>query len=390
MTPKQVIVTKYIEDEGPKMSMSVMSSKLGIPVNFMTLGKPRKHGDIPHLMQLSLDENQFFDSDPQWTVIGPISDKALGSTITVSPDNGKFFVVGSNLVVGNVPSTPGTYSFNLIETLPGSLNSPRTTAVSVTVLPAPEIVFTGTSSFPEDTSVGTTVGALTVINGNGSYVFTKTVDADSKFSLTGSIIELAAPLDYETKTFHDVTFVADSGIYPTATKTIRIQVSNVIEGTLGPTTAMYENTDSPGTSVAPVTGLDAGANETIVSISPDDGRLAISGGNLIVKGVAPSTPGTFTATLTTSVGRTLEIAVTVNEDVVASGSLMLLSEGSTFALSGDQSTFDLGIHYSSDLRFSDLPILPSDSTSPNDLILIRTTSGSRKITLGDLIDILET
>ncbi|QIG68008.1 hypothetical protein EVB55_073 [Rhizobium phage RHph_Y68] len=389
MTPKQVIVTKYIEDEGPKMSMSMMSEKLGIPVNFMTLGKAKKPSDKPHLQHLVVEDHEFFESDPPGTVIGSISDKSLGSTITVTPDDGRFQVIGSDLVVGSVPSSPGSFSINLIETLAGSLNSPRTTPITVTVLPAPQIVFTGSSSLAEDTAIGTTVGALTVINGNGSYVFTKITDADSKFSLTGSIIELASSLDYETKTFHDVTFLADSGIYPSVTKTFRIAVTNVIEGTLGPTTGMYKNTDSPGTTVAPVTGLDAGASETIVSITPDDGRIAILDGNLIVKGVSPSTPGTFTATLQTSAGRSFDVVITVNEDVVVSGSVMTLSDGSTYALAGDQSTYDLGIHYSSNLRFADLPILASDSTTPSDVILIRTSSGSRKITLGDLIDILE-
>jgi hypothetical protein len=386
MAAKQVIVTKYIEDEGPKMTRTDMSEKLKIPLNFLSLGIKKNLTNI-HLRHLTLASSTAFATDPPGTVVGEIENDVVGSSLVVSPDDGRFSVQSSELILGNNHTEPGTYTFNLIESISGSSNSPRTSQITVTILPTPQIILSGTLSIPEDASVGTTIGALTVVNGLGTYEFTKITDADGKFSLTGSIIELAAPIDYETKTFHDVTFHADSGEGPTVDRTFRIAVTNVIEGILGPTTAMYNNSDIPGTPIAAVTGLDAGANETIVTIAPNDGRLSIVAGNQIIKGISPSFAGTINYSLTTSEGRVLNIAITVNQSEDPDGSVLLLSDGSVYGLAGDQAGFDLGIHYSENLAFHNLSVLTE--LSPNDLIVIRTTDGSRKMTFGDLLDSLE-
>jgi hypothetical protein len=75
-------------------------------------------------------------------------------------------------------------------------------------------------------------------------------------------------------------------------------------------------------------------------------------------------------------------------EIPAVGSALLLSDGGVFALAGDQAAFDLAIHYASDRTLGDLPIRTEAALS--DLLLVHTSAGSRKITLGDLLDSLET
>jgi hypothetical protein len=68
--------------------------------------------------------------------------------------------------------------------------------------------------------------------------------------------------------------------------------------------------------------------------------------------------------------------------------VLRLGDGSIYALTGDTAGKDLGIHYASDQKFGDLP-LRTEARS-DDLLLVRTSAGARKISLGDLINILET
>ncbi|RIY00232.1 hypothetical protein D3218_13180 [Aureimonas flava] len=81
-------------------------------------------------------------------------------------------------------------------------------------------------------------------------------------------------------------------------------------GILGPLTASFTAGAPAGTLVAAITGL--AQNETITSITPNDGRLALDGTrrNLLV-GLSASAAGTIAATLTTSLGRAFAINLTV-------------------------------------------------------------------------------
>jgi hypothetical protein len=86
------------------------------------------------------------------------------------------------------------------------------------------------SSIAEDASVGTTIGTLSVVGGNGVYTFTKTADPDTKFTLTAAALKVGAALDYETKTSHQVTIQADNGVDTPLTRTFTISVTDVAEG----------------------------------------------------------------------------------------------------------------------------------------------------------------
>lgn len=166
------------------------------------------------------------------------------------------------------------------------------------------------SSIAESASIGAIVGALSVANGSGSYTFTITADPDNKFDISGSNLVTTAALDYETATSHSVTVQAANGVDTPLSATFPISVTNVVEGTLGPTTAGFTEGAAAGSLITNITGLDAGASETVVSVSPST-TLAIAGGNQLVVGLTPAAVGPISATLTTSEGRTLNITVTV-------------------------------------------------------------------------------
>lgn len=102
--------------------------------------------------------------------------------------------------------------------------------------PTPTLTLSSTS-IDEDAASGTTVGTLSVTNGSGTYTFTETADPDAKFAVSGSNLNTAAALDYETATSHSVTVQASNGVDTPISRTFTISVNNVAEtsGTLDPT-----------------------------------------------------------------------------------------------------------------------------------------------------------
>lgn len=85
---------------------------------------------------------------------------------------------------------------------------------------------------------------------------------------------------------------------------------------LGPLVASVASNAIAGTVIASITGLAAG--ETIASVSPNDGRLALdtSRRNLIL-GLSAISAGTIAATLTSTAGRTLAMTITVTQGIVS-------------------------------------------------------------------------
>lgn len=94
----------------------------------------------------------------------------------------------------------------------------------------PQILLSA-SSIAENAVVGSTVGVLSVVNGTGTWTFTKTADPDSKFVLAGtggSNLNTAAALNFETAQSHSVTIQATNGT-ETISRTFAIGVTNVFE-----------------------------------------------------------------------------------------------------------------------------------------------------------------
>ncbi len=193
----------------------------------------------------------------------------------------------------------------------GAVGRPGGTARRRVVAPPAPSIQLSAASVGEDATIGTTIGTLSVINGTGSWTFTETSDPSNKFTVSGGNLVLSALLDYETATSHSVGIQATNGT-DTISATFTISVVNVLEGTLGPTTASIAEGAAAGTLVATFTGLDAGASEVVTSLSPNDGRLAIAGsGSTLVVGLSAASAGSIGVTLTTSAGRTLAMTVTV-------------------------------------------------------------------------------
>ena len=86
------------------------------------------------------------------------------------------------------------------------------------------------TSVAESVTNPTTIGTLSVVNGSGTYTFTETADPDSKFAVSGSNLNTAATLDYETATTHSVTIQADNGVDTPLSRTFTINVTDVAEG----------------------------------------------------------------------------------------------------------------------------------------------------------------
>lgn len=82
-------------------------------------------------------------------------------------------------------------------------------------------------------------------------------------------------------------------------------------GVLGPTTASFNVTSPSGSDVIVFTGLATG--EVVSSISPVDNRIVLNaGGTKAVIGLTLSTAGVTNYTFTTSLGRSLTVAVTAS------------------------------------------------------------------------------
>jgi hypothetical protein len=82
------------------------------------------------LQTLSLSAAAFHVGDPQGTAVGTILGASPGSTIALDSLStaGALQIAGTSLQVGPTPSsTPGTVTFNLVETLTGATNTPNQT-----------------------------------------------------------------------------------------------------------------------------------------------------------------------------------------------------------------------------------------------------------------------
>jgi len=132
----------------------------------------------------------------------------------------------------------------------------------------------------ESATIGVNVGVLSVAGGTGTYVFTLTDSAGGKFvcaGTNGTLLNVAAALDYETATSHSITVSANNGGTP-ITRTIVITVQNVVEDT---TPNAFTFTDVTGAALSTVVesntitvaGIDGPATMTITG-----GQYQINGG----------------------------------------------------------------------------------------------------------------
>jgi lysophospholipase L1-like esterase len=88
----------------------------------------------PTLGGLTLSGATFTQGAAAGTVIGVISGKAAGSTLSISPNDGTVAISAdqTQLVVGLAASTPGTRSYTVTETDADATNGPKTTTFAIT------------------------------------------------------------------------------------------------------------------------------------------------------------------------------------------------------------------------------------------------------------------
>lgn len=171
------------------------------------------------------------------------------------------------------------------------------------------------------------IGTLTVSNGTGTYTFSEIADPDSKFTVTGTSLNKAAAMDYETATSHSVTVQATNGVDTPLTRVFSISVTNVLEGgTLAALTldvASYEE-DAARTSTfsnrvsGSTLAISAGALPTGMTL--DSGAGTIAG--------TPTTPGTYNFTVDetkadTVNGPTLSTALSITVTAAVGGGTAL-------------------------------------------------------------------
>lgn len=85
------------------------------------------------LNTLTLSASSFLDTDPATTVIGAIQGLTAGSSVAVSPADGRVAISGTNLAVGSTPASVGSFSITLVETKTGASNTPHPTPLNISV-----------------------------------------------------------------------------------------------------------------------------------------------------------------------------------------------------------------------------------------------------------------
>ena len=91
----------------------------------------------------------------------------------------------------------------------------------------PALYLSGFNQITEGAAPGTVIGTLQVLNGTGTYTFTKTTDPSAKFTLAAGVLSTAGVWDYEVATFYPVTITADNGAGSVLVRTINVRVVDI-------------------------------------------------------------------------------------------------------------------------------------------------------------------
>jgi hypothetical protein len=93
-------------------------------------------------------------------------------------------------------------------------------------LPA-ALYLSGPNQVTEGAAPGTVIGYLQVLNGSGTYTFTKTADPSAKFTLAAGALSTAGVWDYEVATFYPVEITANNGVDPPIVRTINVRIIGI-------------------------------------------------------------------------------------------------------------------------------------------------------------------
>ncbi|WP_419904507.1 calcium-binding protein [Kiloniella sp.] len=143
-----------------------------------------------------------------------------------------------------------------------------------------------TNSIAESANLGDVVGNLSAnIATSGSFTYTIISDPDSKFTIDGSQLKLAAGVDAETSTSHSVTIEVDDGTGNTYQEVLTIGVTDV-DDTAATDISLSSSSVAESAGIGTVVGnlsatdVDTGAGFTYSIVSDPDSKFSIDGSQL--------------------------------------------------------------------------------------------------------------
>ena len=228
------------------------------------------------------------------TVIGNLSatdvDTASGFTYTIVSDpDSKFTIDGSELkLAAGVDAESSTAHSVTIEVDDGSGNTYQETfSVGVTDVDdtAATDIALSNSSIAENAGVGTVIGNLSATDvDSNSFTYTIVSDPDSKFTIDGDELKLAAGVDAESSTAHSVTIEVDDGSGNTYQETFSVGVTDV-DDTAATDIALSNSSVAENAGVGTVIGnlsaTDVDSNSfTYTIVSDPDSKFTIDGDEL--------------------------------------------------------------------------------------------------------------
>lgn len=122
-----------------------------------------------------------------------------------------------------VPADVSLHSVNV--SLSGM--GPNITGAAVNLRPSGPIIHLSNATVPDSATVGTSVGALSVTGGAGTYTFTLVSNPGALFAISGSNLNVAASL---TAGSDPVSIKADNGAGSTVTQPFLITVTSSANG----------------------------------------------------------------------------------------------------------------------------------------------------------------
>ena len=282
---------------------------------------------------LILSANSLAENTPVGSLIGRLSatDSDMGDTLTYSvSDETNFEISGDSLlnkVVFDFETTP-SYNLTLTVTDLGDLTATLNAVIRVIDSDfenAPTGLALSANSLAENTPVGSFIGTLSAMDSDVGDVLTYSVSDNTHFEISGDSLLNKVVFDFETTPSYDLTLtVTDLGGF-TATLDTIILVTNENESP----TALTLSADSirenfpVGTVIGTLSATDQDVGDVLTYSVSDNTHFEISGDSLLNKVVfdfetTPSYDLTLTVTDRDGLTATLEVTITVTDDVTNS------------------------------------------------------------------------
>ncbi|WP_120497634.1 cadherin repeat domain-containing protein [Kiloniella sp. EL199] len=332
---------------------------------------------------IALSGNSVSESAGIGTVVGTLSatdaDSSSFSYSIVSDPDSKFTIDGNELkLAAGVDAESATSHSVTVEVTDGAGNSYQETfsiGVSDVDDTAATDIALNSTSVSESAGIGTVVGTLSATDADSSsFSYSIVSDPDSKFTIDGNELKLAAGVDAESATSHSVTVEVTDGAGNSYQETFSIGVSDV-DDTAATDIALNSTSVSEsagiGTVVGTLSATDADSSSFSYSIVSDpDSKFTIDGNELkLAAGVdaESATSHSVTVEVTDGAGNsyqeTFSIGVSDVDDTAATDialSSTSVSEsagigtvvGTLSATDADSSSFSYSIVSDPDSKFT--------------------------------------